>query len=184
MKSKVISNVFFATLCFAIIGLHNLLSKYANPKIITMFFLISILAIFIRKLYRYFITCDLLILKAADKEQIASNILIILYLFTRESGLHNPTILGMTQCTWLGIGVVALSILWIFYYVSFSKNGVRKPRSFVKTHYSKLTSFQLTDELVSYTTIEGERYERRIMRPNIKTKTVIQNKINQYLKNK
>jgi len=182
MKNKIISNFQFLIIIFSIYGVSYLFDKYlSNPKITILIFYIAVCIYVVIKWYRYFIKCNSLILKKYNLKQIVFTFFIVVWFLFGKQSHYNPEIWGLTKLQWMGIGFFVLGSVWLFQFISITKNGIYKPKSFVKTYYSELTTFELTDNTISYTTTNNERYYAEILKPSSKTRALLLKRIDQYL---
>jgi hypothetical protein len=101
-----------------------------------------------------------------------------IYFFSIEIGQNNPEVYGVAYLKWTAVeALIFICCFFLFPFITFTKNGIRTSGSITKVYYSELTTFELSDESLSYTTNSGKKYEARIMKPNTKTKQIIQTRI-------
>jgi hypothetical protein len=168
MSDKIVPNILFVLLCLGIYVIYYILEKYlSNPKITIFIFYSLLFIILFPKWYQYFIKKNKIILRKFNLFEVITAIIIIIYYC------------AFTQLQWIGIGFIPLGITWMFDSITFTDTGIKKSGSFLKTYYSQFASFEMTETEINYTTKSGEKYNARIFKPSMKTKSYILRKIGQ-----
>jgi voltage-gated potassium channel Kch len=175
-KEKIIFNILFVVLAFLLIGLLNLLSEYMNPEIRIVICFCCVLAYAVSKIYRLWISQSVLIQKQIDWNACIVTVIIAVFFLNMNIGPYNPVIWGLPQQIWITACLIPIGCIRAFRYLTFTKAGIRRSSSFLKTYYSDITSFELTDTTVSYSTKSGENHTVAIFRPILGSKGIIEKK--------
>jgi len=125
----------------------------------------------------------MLILKRINTKRLIAITILVIVNFSMKIGEYNIIVYGIAQQTWIGIALLIIGCMWILQYTTFKINGIARSDTFEKDLYSTINEFELTNEIISYSTKNGLKYNDKILFANLKTMSNIKKKIENNVKN-
>lgn len=180
LRTNIPYYILFIFLVLILIAINNIFTPVLTPVMeIVIFYIFSLILIF-HRVYQYTHAKILLIEKKYDYYRFVLIVLVSFMFFSRSTSDHNPMLYGCSQSTWIGFALIVLGGCQSFRHITFKKTGIRRSGSFLKTYYSDITSFELTDTTVSYSSKNGESYTAKIFKPILDSKDIIKKKVHQH----